>query len=221
MTAADGSARRPGELGRRSAARLTTKRAVLLLLATPTLVLLLASTRTWVTGRSTDPVLGPAAITATGSQVAPGVVALGAVALAALVALLTGGLRIRRLSAALLVLAAAGATVLTVLVLADPAAALGRFAAPGLGRTGTVATTATALGWSWVATVSGVILAAAGVLAFAAAGRWQGLPSRFESPQAAKEQGGRGTRRTAWDDLSEGQDPTLDGDRPAGPGAGT
>ena len=73
------------------------KRNAFVLLAVPTLLLLLLTTRTWVTGRTDDPVLGQATVAVTGSQAAPAVVALGAVALAALVAVLTGGPRIRDL----------------------------------------------------------------------------------------------------------------------------
>ncbi len=190
--------------------RLLTKRSVFLMLVLPSLVLLLAATRTWVTGRSTDPVLGQATVAATGAQAAPGVAALGAVALVAVVAVLTGGRRIRRVSSVLLVLAALAATLLTAAVVADPTAALGRLAAGGLGRTGSVDTTAARTAWPWVALLAGVALTAASVVATVAVGRWQGLSSRFETPAGGVDR--RGARRTAWDDLSEGHDPTVDSD---------
>ena len=203
--------------------RLTSKRAVSAAVAVPALVLLLATTRTWITGRSTEPLLGGGAVSATGSQVAPGVVALALVCLVALVTTLTGGPVVRRVSSVVLVLAAAGSVALTVAPLSDPEQALGRVAAAGLGRTGVVRTTAEVSGWAWTALVASVVLFLASLLAAVAAGRWSGLSSRFEvpvdesgdappvgEPRPTPDATGRGTHRTTWDELSEGRDPTLD-----------
>jgi len=189
-------------------ARLTSKRLVSALVAAPALLLLLATTRTWLTGRSTDPLLGGGAVSASGSQVAPGVVALGAVALVALVATLTAGPRLRRLSAGVIPLAALGALVLTVRPLLDPEGALGRVAASGLGRTGQVRTTATTSTWAWVALTAAALLLLASPIAVVAAGRWAGLSSRFEAP-GQEVPAGRGQPRSTWDEVSEGRDPTL------------
>jgi uncharacterized membrane protein (TIGR02234 family) len=193
--------------------RLTGKRFVSAAVAVPALVLLLATTRTWLTGRSAEPLLGGGAVSATGSQVAPGVVALALVALVALVTALTGGPVVRRISAVVLVLAAVGSLVLTVRALTDPETALGRVAAAGLGRTGVVRTTAEVTVWAWTAVVAAAVLVLASVLAAVATRQWSGLSRRFDAPgdaaatPAATE---RGARRTTWDDLSEGRDPTLD-----------
>jgi uncharacterized membrane protein (TIGR02234 family) len=189
--------------------RLLTKRNTFVILALPTLLLLLVTTRTWATGRTTDPVLGQATVSVTGSQAAPGVVALGAVALAALVPTVTGGPRIRRLSAVILTLAAAGATVLSTLVVADPAQALGRRAAEQLGRTGAVGSAGAVSLWPWSAVVLGAALTLAGGLATVAAGRWDGLSSRFDRPDVAESTDSRGARRSTWDELSDGHDPTV------------
>jgi uncharacterized membrane protein (TIGR02234 family) len=203
--------------------RLTSKRVVSAAVAVPDLVLLLATTRTWITGRSAEPLLGGGAVSATGSQVAPGVVALALVCLVALVTMLTGGPVVRRVSSVVLVLAAAGSVALTVAPLADPEQALGRVAAAGLGRTGVVRTTAEVSGWAWTALVAGVVLFLASLLAAVAAGRWSGLSSRFEVPvddsgdappaderRPTPDATDRGAHRTAWDELSDGRDPTLD-----------
>lgn len=186
-----------------------TKRMTFLVLVVPALVMLLAGTRTWATGRSADPILGGATIEVAGSQAAPGVIALAAVALAGTVALLTGGPRLRRVSAVIIALAAVGATILTLLVILDPAGALGTAAAERVGRTGRVTTVASLTFWAWPALVAGVLLTVLGVLAVPASGRWEGLSSRFDRPEP---QGAdpRGARRSAWDDLSDGQDPTLE-----------
>jgi len=193
--------------------RLTGKRFVSAAGAVPALGLLLATTRTWLTGRSAEPLLGGGAVSATGSQVAPGVVALALVALVALVTALTGGPVVRRISAVVLVLAAVGSLVLSVRALADPEAALGRVAAVGLGRTGVVRTTAEVTVWAWTAVVAAAVLVLASVLAAVATRQWSGLSRRFDAPgdaaatPAATE---RGARRTTWEGFSEGRDPTLD-----------
>lgn len=189
-------------------ARLLRKRVVSALVAVPALALLLAATRTWLTGRSTEPLLGGGGVTATGSQVAPGVVALGGVALVALLATLTAGPRLRRVAATVIPLAAVGALALTVVPLRQPEAALGRVAAAGLGRTGEVRTTADVSVWAWVAVLASVLLLAAAPVAVVAASRWSGLSSRFEAPQTAESAPAPG-RSSAWDEVSQGRDPTT------------
>jgi uncharacterized membrane protein (TIGR02234 family) len=210
--------------------RLTGKRAVSVAVAVPGLVLLLATTRTWLTGRSAEPLLGGGVVSATGSQVAPGVVPLALVCLVALVTTLTGGPVVRRVSSVVLVLAAAGSVALTVPPLTDPEQALGRVAAAGLGRTGVVRTTAEVSAWAWTALVAGVVLFLATLAAAVVAGRWSGLSSRFEVPVDEREgsasagepdptpaASGRGTHRTTWDELSEGRDPTVEAPDPHTP----
>ena len=188
-----------------------TKRLTFLVLVVPSLVLLLAATRTWVTGRSADPVLGGATIEVAGSQAAPGVVALAAVALAGTVALLTAGPRLRRVSAVFIILAAAGATVLTLLVVLDPSGALGTAAAERVGQTGRVGTVASLTFWVWPGLLAGALVTVLGILVVPASGRWEGLSSRFDRPDAGSADA-RGARRSAWDELSEGEDPTLGAD---------
>ncbi len=207
-------------------ARVVSKRAVSALVAVPALVLLLAATRTWLTGRSAEPLLGGGAVSATGSQLAPGVAALAAVAVVALVATLTAGPRLRRVSAVVIVLSALGAFGLAVVPLLDPEAALGRVAAAGLGRTGEVRTSASVSVWAWVAVLAAALLVVASPVAVVAAGRWAGLSSRFEAPQPDAPTLVTGPR-SMWDEVSEGRDPTTrpdaaDGtaDRTAGDTAG-
>lgn len=190
-----------------------TKRNVALAVLAPALVLLLSGTRAWASGRSTDPVLGASLVSATGGQLAPGVTALAAVAVAATIALLTGGRRIRVASAVLLVLASAGAAWLAIAVAVDPASSLAQVAAAGLGRTGGVETSADRSAWLWVGVVAAVLLLLASLLAAVASRGWGGLSGRFERPHAETTAAGsadtaRGARRTAWDDLSDGIDPT-------------
>jgi uncharacterized membrane protein (TIGR02234 family) len=212
-------------------ARLGSKRGVSAAVAVPALVLLLATSRTWLSGRSAEPLLGGGVVSATGSQVAPGVVALALVCLVALLTTLTGGRVVRRVSSVVLVIAAAGSVALTLPPLSDPEQALGRVAAAGLGRTGVVRTTAAVSAWAWTALAAGALLAVAAVLTIVAARRWSGLSSRFDVPTDAGDSSAppsepgepvttgaaepgrdvtaQGTNRTTWDELSEGRDPTV------------
>lgn len=199
--------------------RLTRKRVVSVLVAVPVLLLLLATTRTWFSGRSADPLLGGGAVSATGTQVAPGVAALALVGLVALVTTLTGGPLVRRVSAVVMVLAGVGSVLLTLGALRDPQTALGRVAATALGRTGVVSTTAEVSGWAWLALTAAAVLVLSSALAVVAAGRWGGLSRRFDAPSeeggpasggAAGRAGSPADARTnAWDELSAGTDPTV------------
>jgi uncharacterized membrane protein (TIGR02234 family) len=207
--------------------RLTGKRSVTVAVALPALLLLLAATRPWLTGRSAEPLLGGGAVSATGSQVAPGLVALALVGLVALVTMLTGRAVVRRVSSVALVVASAAALALTVRPLTDPEEALGRVAAAAVGRTGVVRTTAEVSAWAWTAVIAGAVLVLAALLAAFAAPRWSGLSKRFDAPgDAAGDQGAipaptraeaeadPDPQRSAWDDLTEGRDPTVDGSPP-------
>jgi uncharacterized membrane protein (TIGR02234 family) len=207
--------------------RLTGKRSVTVAVAVPALVLLLAATRPWLTGRSAEPLLGGGAVSGTGSQVAPGVVALALVGLVALVTMLTGRAVVRRVSSVALVVTSAAALALTVRPLTDPEEALGRVAAATLGRTGVVRTTAEVSAWAWTAVVAGVVLVLAALLAAFAAPRWWGLSKRFDAPgdvagdpgatpatPPAGAEADPDPHRSAWDDLTEGRDPTVDGSPP-------
>ncbi|MEO7058945.1 MAG: Trp biosynthesis-associated membrane protein, partial [Lapillicoccus sp.] len=116
-----------------------------------------------------------------------------------------------------LAVAALGASVLTLLVVVDPAAAVSALVAERVGQSGRVATDAGVTFWVWPELAVGVVLSAVGLLAIPASGRWEGLSSRFERPDASATDP-RGVRRTAWDELSEGTDPTdsTDSTEPTG-----
>lgn len=191
---------------------MTGKRYAALAVLATGLGLLLSTTRVWLTGRASDPVLGTATVSATGSQVAPGTVALAAVCLAALVAILTTGPRVRAVAVVALLAASVGAGYVVVRVLADPATALGARAAEQAGRTGVVSVDATVTGWAWTGLGCALaLLVASGWLAIASRGSG-GLSGRFERPAGDPAQRSA-SAPTAWDALSDGQDPT-DGPNP-------
>ena len=169
--------------------------------------LLLATTRPWVSGRTADPVLAGATVVATGSQVAPAAVALGAVCLAALVVTLTAGPRARVAATLALVGSALGAAYAVARVLVDPESALSVRAGEQAGRTGLLAVEATRTGWLWFALACAVSLAATSVWLAVALRGTGGLSRRFDPP-AASSSAGTGPARSSWDALTEGQDPT-------------
>ena len=198
--------------------RLTPRRAVLVI-AVSLGCQLLASTQVWVRGTSRDTVLGATPVTATGAQLAPGATALALVVVAGVIALATGGRRIRYAAGALLVLAGLGMLGLSVPVLADPAAALGRRAAELAGRAGsTIGVDATVTPAAWAGVVGAFAVVGASIAGLVSARSWSGLSRRFDrggTAGAAAAGGPRGARHTAWDELTDGFDPTLrDGDEP-------
>ncbi|MDF8264118.1 Trp biosynthesis-associated membrane protein [Luteipulveratus flavus] len=185
---------------------MTSKRNVLLLALLGAVVLLATAGRTWVEGTLHDAVLQDSTVSVDGNDAASGVLAAGLVGAAAAVATATGGRVVRRVGAVATVLAGVLAIVLTVRVLLDPADVVGRQAAQTTGRTGTVPADGTVTTWVWVALLGGVLLAAAGALAFVGIRRWAGLSSRYEAPTGR----GHATRVSDWERLSQGEDPTVE-----------
>lgn len=200
---------------------LTGKRGVVGLALVGALVLVASASRTWVSGTVDDAVLGASRVTGSGSQLAPGLVAIALAAAAAALAAATSGRLVRRASIVVLALAALGAGGLVAAVLADPAGRLGGVAARSTGRTGTVETHASTGAWPWLALVGAILLLGAAAAAWMGAGRWQGLSARYEAPgddvDRAPRRGDAGQTRagtrgervaTAWDSLDAGVDPT-------------
>ncbi len=180
---------------------LLRRRGVLVLLVVlGALVVIVTTSRTWLTGSVDDVVLGQSAVSATGSEVAGGVVALALVVVAGAVASAAAGSRARVVALVLTVLASLGGVALVARVLLDPEGALGPVAAAAGGRTGSLETNAAASGWPW-ASLAGFVLAALALGGLARARRAApGLGSRYEAPGRAPE--------SDWDQLSAGEDPT-------------
>ena len=103
-----------------------TKRLVVLAVGGPLAVLLAALGQVWASGSSQDPVLGRAALSITGTQMVPAALGLALVVGAALVAMLTGGPRIRTAAGVLMALAALAVVGLIGASLGSAGAALGR-----------------------------------------------------------------------------------------------
>jgi hypothetical protein len=182
------------------------KRAAVAVLV-PAVLLLGLTTQPWASGESRD-VLSQAVTEVTGGAAAPGVVGLVAVCVVALLGLMTGGRIIRAVSAGVLVLAALGAAVMTLLVALRPVATVADAVARELARTTAPAATGSTTVWAWLGVAAALLLVAGAVVAAVSSRSWAGLSGRYERGDKP-ESGPRGQVRTSWDELSEGRDPTL------------
>lgn len=195
--------------------RLASKRMVLVLLLVSAVVILVSGSREWVSGSADNAVLGVAALHGRGSDVAPGVVAAALVGLASAVALATSGTVVRYIAACTALLAAVLCITVAIGILLDPGAALGKVAAAGTGRSGSVAAIGRAGIWVWVALVAALVMGVGGLGAIVGARRWQGLSSRYDAPVSGEgpvsSPSGEGAlgRDSAWDQLDRGEDPTA------------
>jgi uncharacterized membrane protein (TIGR02234 family) len=195
---------------------LTSKRIVLVLVLSAGCVILVAGSREWVSGSVQDGVLGASALHGRGSDIAPGALAAALVGLASAVAAATSGTVVRVVAACAALLAAVLGATVVISVLADPGGALGRLAAAGTGRSGTVAAYGRAGAWAWVALAAMLAMGVGGLGALVGGRHWRGLSSRYDAPVAgpasrpdsAREPAPR--QESAWDQLSRGEDPTAE-----------
>lgn len=184
---------------------MSSKRTVVLVGALAVILLVAANTRTWVSGSVTDAVLHGAHTTASGSKAAPALLAAALVGAAAVLATLTTGRIARWIAAALTLVAGAVSVIAVIVVVRDPVKILGDVATTMTGHTGDRKVTADLTIWPWVALFGGVLLVLTGVLALIGARTWSGLSSRYDAPTTPKP-----TKRSDWDMLTDGEDPTDD-----------
>ena len=184
--------------------RLTSKRIVLVLILGAGGVILVSGSREWVSGTVADAVLGASALHGKGADIAPGALAAALVGLASAVAAATSGTVVRVLAACSAVLAAVLGATVVISVLADPGGALATLAAAGTGRSGTLAAHGRVEIWAWVALAAMLVMGIGGLGALVGGRRWRGLSSRYDAGEPSP------ARRSAWDQLSSGEDPTTD-----------
>jgi len=192
--------------------RLTSKRTVLILIVAAASVVLVSGSQEWVSGTVDDVVLGPGALHGRGSQVAPGALAAAIVALASAVVAATSGRVVRTVAAWSALLAGVLGAAVVISVLIDPGGALGRLAAAGTGRSGTLQAQGRAAIWAWVGLAATLVMGAGGLAALLARRRWRGLSSRYDAggPTTGKgPPGASAPSASAWDQLSRGEDPTV------------
>jgi uncharacterized membrane protein (TIGR02234 family) len=200
--------------------RLRSKGAVALLGLLAAGLLLASAFRPWVTGAVDDAVLGATRISATGSEVAPGLTAVALATGAAVIAVVAAGRVTRVVALVAYAVCLAAAAALAVRVLLDPDGVLGPVAASRVGRTGSVEVLAAPTAWPWVALAAcavgllGLVGAVVGLRTWGGpSARYEVDPARAGGPDVA---GPRGERVASdWDELSAGRDPTDVG--PEGP----
>jgi len=183
--------------------RLTSKRTVLVLVIAAASIILVSGSREWVSGSTGDVVLGASALHGRGSDIAPGALAAAVVGLASVVVAATSGSAVRLVAACSALLAAALGVSLVISVLVDPGGALGKLAAAGAGRGGTLAAHGRVGVWVWAALAAMLVMGIGALGALVGRRRWRGLPSRYDAAESAAGYG------SAWDQLSRGEDPTA------------
>jgi hypothetical protein len=182
--------------------RLTSRGMVFVLVLVAASVTLISGSRQWVSGTVNDVVLGSGALSGTGSDTAPGVMAAALVGLASAVVVATSGRVLRIVAAWATLLAAALGVAVVVSVLADPEAALSRLATAGTGRSGgALAVHGQIGGWAWVAFAAMLVMGVGALAALA------GRSPRGAGGTAGEQ--GRTQTASVWDQLSRGDDPTT------------
>jgi uncharacterized membrane protein (TIGR02234 family) len=196
--------------------RTTSKRTVLVLVLVSASVVLVSGSREWVSGSVDDVALGATALHGRGSDLAPGALAAALVGLASAVAAATSGRVVRIVAACAALLAAVLGATVVISVLADPGGALGKLAAAGTGRSGTLAAHARVGGWAWVALAAMLVMGVGGLGALVGGRRWRGLSGAYDAPVSgeAHQPSSAGEpapgQESAWDRLSRGEDPTAE-----------
>jgi uncharacterized membrane protein (TIGR02234 family) len=209
----------------RRAERLTSKGTVFALMLTAASVILVSGSREWVSGSVDDVVLGASALHGRGSDIAPAVMAAALVGLASAVVAATSGKVLRVVAAFAALLAAVLGASLVIGVLLDPSAALGRLAAASTGRSGTLAANGRVGAWAWAALAAMLVMGVGALGSVVGARRWRGLPSRYDAAEATAgpasaapagptvstaPDGPDGSGASVWDQLSRGDDPTVE-----------
>lgn len=173
------------------------------------LVVLASGARPWVHGQVSDPVLSTSAVTVNGSDAAAGAVAAALVALAGMLAAVTGGRIVRWIGALAMIAGGVLVTTLAARVLIWPQDAVGRQAATRTGRTGSIAATGEVTWWVPSVLTAGVALTILGIATVLAVRSWSGLTSRYDAPTETTQDSPRATAAESdWDRLSKGEDPT-------------
>lgn len=185
-------------------AGLTSRRTAVVLVLGAAGVILVSGSQEWVAGSVEDAVLGASALHGRGADIAPGAMAAALVGLAAAVATATSGRVVRVVASVSALLAAVLGATAVISVLADPAGALSALAAAGTGRNGSLAAHGRAGAWAWVALAAMLVMCVGGLGALVGGRHWGGHSSRYDAAEPAP------GRRSAWDQLSSGEDPTRD-----------
>jgi len=169
-------------------------------------VVLLAAARPWAQGTISRGLGVPVAqVALTGRDLAPSVIGLAVLALAAVAALVATRGAVRR-GIGLLVLAAGSGLGLDAALAGGRAAATVAAAAPDATRIDLELAP-----WPWVAAAGGVFVLGAGLLTVARGARWPTMSRRYDAPSTNQAPAGEAAGRTPediWRALDRGDDPT-------------
>lgn len=180
-------------------------------------VLLIGSSQEWVGGRVVDPVLGTTTLSVTGTEAGRTLVAGALLAGASVLGGLVGA-RPVRVVAGLCLLGAAVLTGQPALrsltdpdaVVADAAASLPAYAGASVVTTEAAGATA----WPWLALAGAVLLTLGGLALLVRTVRGtdtaRAAPDSAASADRAGAAGTGAARQDAWDELTRGEDPTLE-----------
>lgn len=202
--------------GRTGRSRLN-RRSVVMAALLAAVVLMLATTQTWVTATGLGETAALEEVEIPGTDIAEAVTAMALVGLASAVAVTIAGKTARRIIGVLMVAAGGVAVVVVGRVIAAPEEA----SLTALGEVTGTTEQAQAYGLGlavWFALAGAVLLMLAGSVVLAAGGRWADSASkRYEKSPARGAAGVKGPDQAPdefdlWDELSAGDDPT-DGDR--------
>jgi uncharacterized membrane protein (TIGR02234 family) len=200
---------------------------VLALLAVGAALLLLSYGQVWATATYAEPGLPRLVVELTGRDVQPVGGALPIVALAGIAGLVATRRVGRWVSGVVLALAGAAAAALALRFgltwssSSDEGGAIDRLVGEKVGTTVTGVPVVVSLWWL-LAVVGGALVLVGGLLAVAHGARWPALGRRYERPSAAAS-ARPAAPASAWDQLDQGVDPTLDapGDPAADPARDT
>lgn len=192
------------------AARFTRRGTVVMAIVLLALLAFGATTQTWLTVSLPQDAVQTPDLSVAGSDAATPVTAFALVSLAGALAVSIAGRIARWVVAALLLVAGAGITYVSLRVIGDPTAAAAPSIGEAIGISGGAGATVTATAMPWVAAVAGLLLAAAAIWLIIAGRSW-GQTRRYEK----NPQGGPPAQGTAhageidsWDRLTHGEDPT-------------
>lgn len=163
-------------------------------------LLLLVGGRTWGSAAVETAGAGRVAVSATGSEVAPALPALGVALLVLAVGVFAARSWLRRLVGLAVVVVGGAAIAVAATARDDVAAELTRQA---FAATGVVAPSTS--GWAVLAVVAGGLAVVAGALTVLVGAKWPTLGSRYDAPAARP----RDETASAWDALDRGDDPTA------------
>ncbi|AXK45017.1 Trp biosynthesis-associated membrane protein [Brachybacterium saurashtrense] len=171
-----------------------------------------ASRATWVQASAPDLTGTAQQVAVPGADAAPAVLALALVALAASLATSLSSSWLRLLTAPILVLAGAGAAVAALGVLRAPGSSTGSAVTSATGVAGG-AVTAETTWWPAAAALLAVLVAAVGMVVLLRGGRWP-RRTRYRSAAVRTAADPAEDPSAAWDALTRGEDPSLEGTEP-------